>query len=446
MRILMAENHEVFASTVTREFLSGHDVLVVNTLQRALEALESHGPFDAILSDFDLDDGYGTELVRGLRDSEFSGLVLAMSAKDDANVALIDAGADVACSKMEFSGVRGLLDDLLTPVPMKRASVERMLASLDGLTVGDAFGERFFVPDELASEWIRRRQMPEPPWAYTDDSEMAIAIVELLAERGHVDQSLLARAFVRRFIADPDRGYGAGAYRLLEQVRTGTPWEEASRSLFGGQGSMGNGGAMRVAPLGAFFADDLLAVVREARLSAQVTHAHIEGQAGAVAVAAAAAFACRHREGVASGKAGRLLDLGIRLCPPGATRDGLIAARDLHSNAGVAEAAATLGSGAKLLASDTVPFALWCADQHLNDFGAAMWSTVQGLGDRDTTCAIAGGVVAGNHRPPGAWLRGREPVRFESSVPTGSASGGRGLRDRAEAWMWSLRAGKRPKT
>jgi CheY-like chemotaxis protein len=349
MRILMAENHEVFASTVTREFLSGHDVLVVNTLQRALEALESHGPFDAILSDFDLDDGYGTELVRGLRDSEFSGLVLAMSAKDDANVALIDAGADVACSKMEFSGVRGLLDDLLTPVPMKRASVERMLASLDGLTVGDAFGERFFVPDELASEWIRRRQMPEPPWAYTDDS-------------------------------------------------------------------------------------------------AQVTHAHIEGQAGAVAVAAAAAFACRHREGVASGKAGRLLDLGIRLCPPGATRDGLIAARDLHSNAGVAEAAATLGSGAKLLASDTVPFALWCADQHLNDFGAAMWSTVQGLGDRDTTCAIAGGVVAGNHRPPGAWLRGREPVRFESSVPTGSASGGRGLRDRAEAWMWSLRAGKRPKT
>lgn len=444
MRILMAENHEVFASTVTREFLSGHDVLVVNTVQRALDALESDGPFDAILSDFDLNDGYGTELVRGLRDSEFSALVLAMSAKDDANVALIGAGADVACSKMEFSDVRELLDDLLTPVPMKRASVERMLASLDGLTVGDAFGERFFVPDELATEWIRQRKMPEPPWAYTDDSEMAIAIVELLAERGHVDQSLLARAFVRRFVADPDRGYGAGAYRLLQHVRTGTPWEEASRSLFGGQGSMGNGGAMRVAPLGAFFADDLLAVVREARLSAQVTHAHLEGQAGAVAVAAAAAFACRHREGIASGKTGRPLDFAIRLCPPGATRDGLIAARDLHTSTSVAEAAATLGSGARLLASDTVPFALWCADRHLNDFGAAMWSTAQGLGDRDTTCAIAGGVVAGNHRPPDAWLRGREPLRFESGV--GSASVGGGLRDRAEAWLWSLRARKRPRT
>jgi hypothetical protein len=52
---------------------------------------------------------------------------------------------------------------------------------------------------------------------------------------------------------------------------------------------MGNGGAMRAAPVGAFFADDLAALVEHADRSAAVTHAHAEGRAGAVAVAAAAA-------------------------------------------------------------------------------------------------------------------------------------------------------------
>jgi ADP-ribosylglycohydrolase len=47
---------------------------------------------------------------------------------------------------------------------------------------------------------------------------------------------------------------------------------------------MGNGGAMRVAPLGADFADDLDELVRQAPASAEVTHAHPEGQAGAIAM------------------------------------------------------------------------------------------------------------------------------------------------------------------
>ena len=53
---------------------------------------------------------------------------------------------------------------------------------------------------------------------------------------------------------------------------------------------------MRVAPLGAYFADDLEMVRAQAVLAAEVTHAHPEGIAGAVAVALAAAWACRLRE------------------------------------------------------------------------------------------------------------------------------------------------------
>lgn len=48
---------------------------------------------------------------------------------------------------------------------------------------------------------------------------------------------------------------------------------------------------MRVAPVGAFFADDMDLVVSQARASAEVTHAHNEAIVGAIAVAVAAAWA-----------------------------------------------------------------------------------------------------------------------------------------------------------
>ena len=41
-----------------------------------------------------------------------------------------------------------------------------------------------------------------------------------------------------------------------------------------------------------------------------------------------------------------------------------------------------------------------------------MWSTVSALGDRDTTCAIVGGVLACDIRAtiPEDWLSAREPL------------------------------------
>jgi ADP-ribosylglycohydrolase len=70
-----------------------------------------------------------------------------------------------------------------------------------------------------------------------------------------------------------------------------------TRRQFDGMGSWGNGAAMRVAPLGAWFAEDLDTVVAEAIRSAQVTHAHPEAAAGAVAVAVAAALSVRGAAG-----------------------------------------------------------------------------------------------------------------------------------------------------
>jgi ADP-ribosylglycohydrolase len=79
------------------------------------------------------------------------------------------------------------------------------MLSLEGLSVGDAFGERFFGVDTEIVKLIARRVTPRGfPWRYTDDTEMAICIVEELARVGAIDQKALAAAFAQRM--DPARG------------------------------------------------------------------------------------------------------------------------------------------------------------------------------------------------------------------------------------------------
>lgn len=145
--------------------------------------------------------------------------------------------------------------------------------------------------------------MPPGPWWHTDDTEMAISIVEVLRLLGSIHQDTLARQFMWRFDRDPDRGYGSGARQQLRMMLEGAEWRATSREAFGGQGSLGNGSAMRVAPVGAWFADDLDRAAKEARASSIVTHMHSEGIAGAIAIAVAAAMAWQLRaEGWRTGR------------------------------------------------------------------------------------------------------------------------------------------------
>jgi ADP-ribosylglycohydrolase len=169
---------------------------------------------------------------------------------------------------------------------------------------------------------------------------------------------------------------------------------------------------MRVAPVGAYFADDLDAAIEHARRSAVVTHAHPEAVAGAIAVAVAAACAWRLRGADPPGVAG-FLDLVRPHAPPGTVAEALERARDLDPETPVPFAANILGNGQAISAQDTVPFALWCAGCRLGHYEEALWLTATGLGDVDTTCAIVGGVVAcftGSGAIPDAWRQAREPL------------------------------------
>lgn len=289
--------------------------------------------------------------------------------------------------------------------------LKRALLSLEGLSVGDAFGERFFVHPSSLALLLGERALPAPPWRFTDDTQMALSIVEVLTRCGDINQLELARSFGRHY--DISRGYGPAMHQLLPLIRSGRPWDKAARSLFGGSGSFGNGAAMRVAPLGAYFADDLDMVVEQAAKSAVVTHAHPEGAAGAVAVAVAAAIATAAREASTIPEPVEFVEAVLAHTPASKVRDQIRVARDLPKDSTVTEAAITLGNGSYVTAQDTVPFTIWCAAYHLTSYEEALWTTVAGSGDRDTTCAIVGGIVAcatGRAGIPDEWLDAREPL------------------------------------
>ena len=285
------------------------------------------------------------------------------------------------------------------------APLARARLALEGLSVGDAFGELFFAShraDALAAGG--RPELPKGPWPWTDDTAMAIGVVAVLADRGAIEPDALAAAFARSFRAEPHRGYSRKTAQLLAAIGDGGDWRSLAQAGFGGEGSLGNGGAMRAAPVGAYFADDPDAAAENARQSAAVTHAHPEGQAGAVAVALATAAATRGEDPLSAARHGT---------PEGTTRHGLDSALELPPVAPVGQAAAKLGNGSRVTAPDTVPFALWCASRHLGDYAATLWTTVSGGGDRDTTAAIAGGVAvmaSGRDGLPAAWLEAREPL------------------------------------
>lgn len=166
--------------------------------------------------------------------------------------------------------------------------LDRFLGSTVGTFVGDALGEpvegwsrreikrRFGLLDTIIREEGR----------YTDDTQMMIGILETLQERNGFDPAKCARKFQENF--DPSRGYGRRIFGVVERIREGIPWDQV------GTDSYGNGGAMRIAPIGCFYYADPPVLREKAILSSQITHYHPEGLAGAIAQASAVGLALQH--------------------------------------------------------------------------------------------------------------------------------------------------------
>jgi diguanylate cyclase (GGDEF)-like protein len=308
------------------------------------------------------------------------------------------------------------------------------LLSLAGLCIGDAFGASLnslgnistpgSVSAPFPSALIERRVLPHAPWRWTADTQLALSVVEELEQREWIDQDNLARRMAWRFSADPARGFGPGARLVLERIAQGEYFRSVRRAAYDG-GSYGCLAASRGIPIGAFFSSDLDRAAREARLAAAITHLHPESQAGAEAVAVAAALAAgaTPRQG-----ADFLQDLASRL-PDSLVSQAIQKAVSIPpGQPGLA--AQMLGAGRRNTVFDTVPFALWCAAHHLDSFEEALWVAASAGGKRSTNCAIVGGILAlASRGVPEEWKAHCEPlprrIRIDQQVePVGPGADG----------------------
>jgi ADP-ribosylglycohydrolase len=281
--------------------------------------------------------------------------------------------------------------------------IQRARLSLEGLSLGDAFGQR--------SGPVVSKVLPSGPWTVSDDTMMAWSMLQVFETKESLDQNLLAAILAERYEDDSSRGYDKEMHRVLSEISGGRNWEHVASESFHGRGSRGNGAAIRVAPLGAFYADDLDQLILQAARSAVVTHTHPEAAHGAMVVALAAAAAWKSRRINKTVKGRSFLETVRRKTPIGPMRQAVTLARDLPPGTSSKRAAELLGSGAKCLAIDTVPLALWISAHNLSNFEKALWTVLKVAVDRDTVGAMVGGIIAqavGYQGLPMEWRKRRE--------------------------------------
>jgi poly(ADP-ribose) glycohydrolase ARH3 len=276
-----------------------------------------------------------------------------------------------------------------------RSEIDRARGALLGTFAGDALGMPFEgAPPAAIPERLVMLDARLGRGSYTDDTEMAIALAESLLENGNINAEALGRAFADAH--DPRRGYGPGTTEVLRLVRSGVHPHDAAGSLFGGEGSRGNGAAMRVAPVAVRYAGDRAGVAKAAGESARVTHAHPLAVDAAVAQATAIAAALVGEAPLdAARAAATTAELKARL---------IEAARLLDSTPEPAEVAVALGN--QPTGHESVPAAIYSAAAH-DSVEAAITFAVRCGGDTDTIGAMAGAIAAaraGAGAIPSRWL------------------------------------------
>src|SRR5512142_1985305 len=107
-------------------------------------------------------------------------------------------------------------------------ALHETLRTLQGLAVGDAFGLAFSSPE--GEQWLQCRELPPAPWKWSDDTQLALSVVEELNDREWIDQDYLVRRMARVYINDPCRGYGIGTGHILRRVAHGEYFRPVLRS------------------------------------------------------------------------------------------------------------------------------------------------------------------------------------------------------------------------
>ena len=266
-------------------------------------------------------------------------------------------------------------------------------ATLSGLAVGDALGmpfETMSYRDPALESWKMGEFRASEhhglkPGQWTDDTMMARALGQsLVAHRTYAPADAAKRYL--EWYKDPQerRGMGKTTERSLSKLAHGIPWTQT-----GDPDSLGNGAAMRMAPMGLMFRDNIQGCAEMAKIDARITHTHPEAVTGAIAVAV----------GVCAIAQGRATPFNVIEKVLGFLHyDSLVTQKlkqvqvyitDNHDGP-IHFKVVDMGVSANVV--DTVP-AAFLAFAGTESYAQAVEAAIRAGGDTDTTAAIAGALA-----------------------------------------------------
>ncbi|MEM1167996.1 MAG: ADP-ribosylglycohydrolase family protein [Cyanobacteria bacterium P01_H01_bin.35] len=153
------------------------------------------------------------------------------------------------------------------------------------LAIGDAYGAGFEYADiELIKQhnnlfnYVKHPRHKLIPGSYTDDTQMSIAIAEMIISKEPWTRENLADKFVEAFKRDEREGYSRKFYEFLKRVNTG---KQFLAEIIGTSDK--SGGAMRAAPIGIF--PTIKEVKKKTTIQAAITHNTPDGIDAAIASA-----------------------------------------------------------------------------------------------------------------------------------------------------------------
>ncbi|KXZ52278.1 hypothetical protein GPECTOR_10g910 [Gonium pectorale] len=172
----------------------------------------------------------------------------------------------------------------------------------------------------------------------------------LLQRGGRVDDVHAARCYADEY--QSHRGYGGTAYKVLACIKRHGINSESIKTIgteFIPSGSFGNGGAMRIAPLGLVYRHAPPAVLRSAVAAAlRCTHVHPTALDGALVVALAVGYLATRAPGAATARSprspSRSPPQAAGSSPPAATQGSAIDGQSSYTG-GAGGAAAGPGAG-----------------------------------------------------------------------------------------------------
>ena len=263
---------------------------------------------------------------------------------------------------------------------------DKFLGAMVGGALGDAAG--FLAYKYQQRDDLLDRIDHADSLTYTADTVMAIAMAETLIRDGTISSKSLGDSFLKHFANKPWQRQGAEPpeiYRIVE--REGIDYVYAARRLFDGEGSYGNGAAMRITPLGLYYHNSA-ELYEKAQISAEVTHTHPVGIDGAAVFAKALASTVTLRPQRPFSPQS-FIDMLINFARTDEIRDKLAMIPPLlEKDVDPAESVSRLGNS--VIVQESMPMALFCFLRYPHTYLEAVLCAITHGGERDTMGIMAG--------------------------------------------------------